>query len=85
MAIEYLYFIYIVIYNQIYTKNRRGLLTSRFSIFINLLKKKKEKKRYKDLSGLFNLIFKIISTFNQLLLYFVLSHCTHCREFVLNK
>lgn len=46
MAIEYLYFIYIVIYNQIYTKIRRGLLMSRFSIFINLLtqKKKKEEK-----------------------------------------
>ena len=45
MAIEYLYFIYIVIYNQIYTKIRRGLLMSRFSIFINLLKKKKRKEK----------------------------------------
>lgn len=45
MAIEYLYFIYIVIYNQIYTKIRRGLLMNRFSIFINLLKKKKKKRK----------------------------------------
>lgn len=48
----------IVIYNQmIYIKNRKGLLMD-FD-FINLLIQK-EKKRYRDLSKLFNLIFKII-------------------------